>query len=36
MHNEGDMGAGLPRKGIEPSDHVAVATEVELSPPLEK
>lgn len=31
MHDEGTMGAGLPRKGIEPSDHVAVATEVELS-----
>ncbi|GAA5907960.1 uncharacterized protein JCM6883_004072 [Sporobolomyces salmoneus] len=31
MHDESAMGAGLPRKGIEPSDHVAIATEVELS-----
>ncbi|GAA5922704.1 uncharacterized protein JCM15063_003398 [Sporobolomyces koalae] len=31
LHDEETMGAGLPRKGIEPSDHVAIATVVELS-----
>ncbi|GAA6013380.1 hypothetical protein JCM11491_006372 [Sporobolomyces phaffii] len=31
MHDEETMGPGLPRKGIEPSDHVAIATVVELS-----
>ncbi|GAA5995172.1 hypothetical protein JCM5350_001858 [Sporobolomyces pararoseus] len=30
MHAEGVMGPGLPRKGIEPSDHVAIASEVEF------
>ncbi|CEQ38789.1 SPOSA6832_00265, partial [Sporobolomyces salmonicolor] len=30
MHDVETMGAGLPRKGIEPSDHVALAATVEL------
>ncbi|GAA6059364.1 hypothetical protein JCM10212_003262 [Sporobolomyces blumeae] len=31
LHDEATMGAGLPRKNVEPSDHVAVAAVVELS-----